>query len=356
MRFAHPECSRPEWRARERRSEFYESSDNLMRQPDVSVVLISFNNHPYITDALLSCYLDQSVATQVIVVDDCSTDGSRDLLEGLHKELEFSLILREHNGGEGAARTSGLAAAIGRYVNFLDGDDYLLPGKLARQVDLLDRDRDVSVCYCDARLMRSERYLNFTLKDVWPPHTGDVLEPLLERDFIAVHAALIRADALARLPAILPYRQTHDYELMLSLATTGRFRFVDAPLVVYRRTDSSSTIRELDAILAETITLLERWQMQELTNTQRASLHRHVAGIRRVTLDRLVESRDPRAGAYLADHQASLRLSRIDRSVLQLAVYLLKWKCPAGCEAYGFLQLLRQMRSATGRRLRRFEA
>ncbi len=99
--------------------------------PDVSVVIPLYNARDYLKYAVDSV-LDQTLkGVEVIVVDDCSTDGSLELCRELYGSNDRVRILQQpKNGGPGAARNTGIRSASGEYVAFVDSDDGLLPDTL----------------------------------------------------------------------------------------------------------------------------------------------------------------------------------------------------------------------------------
>ncbi|WP_330332163.1 glycosyltransferase [Streptomyces sp. NBC_00536] len=99
----------------------------------LSVVVPFYNVRTYAPDALKSLELNARDDIEFLLVDDCSTDGTGELLERAARELPGAVHLRrDRNGGLATARNTGLDAARGEYLAFLDGDDWLAPGHLAR--------------------------------------------------------------------------------------------------------------------------------------------------------------------------------------------------------------------------------
>jgi hypothetical protein len=100
----------------------------LGMKPRVSIVITNYNYRRFLGIALSSALGQREAAVEVIVVDDGSTDGSRDLIAG--HDGTFQVILQE-NLGQTAAMNAGFAAATGDAVLFLDSDDELRPGAAA---------------------------------------------------------------------------------------------------------------------------------------------------------------------------------------------------------------------------------
>lgn len=113
-----------------------------MEQPHVSVVIAAYNAMPYLTTCVASV-LGQSLppeAVEVVAVDDGSTDGTGEELDRfarLHPG-RVRVVHQENSGGPAAPRNAGIALAHGRYVFFLDADDYLGPEALERMTAMAD--------------------------------------------------------------------------------------------------------------------------------------------------------------------------------------------------------------------------
>ncbi|MFV9504989.1 MAG: glycosyltransferase family 2 protein [Oscillochloridaceae bacterium umkhey_bin13] len=105
-----------------------------MFERTVSVIIPCYNAAPWITATIQSA-LDQPVAElEVIVVDDGSTDGSGDLVAQQFPQVR---LVRTPNGGASRARNLGTSLAQGAFIQYLDADDLLAPGKLAAQLAAL---------------------------------------------------------------------------------------------------------------------------------------------------------------------------------------------------------------------------
>jgi glycosyltransferase involved in cell wall biosynthesis len=108
-----------------------------MTHVDVSVVLTTYNRLELLKQAIASCFEgSEPLALEVIVVDDGSTDGTREWLAALNDD-RIQVVLQQHKGAQ-HARNRGKEAAKGTYVKFLDDDDLLVPGALLKQFDVLE--------------------------------------------------------------------------------------------------------------------------------------------------------------------------------------------------------------------------
>ena len=119
--------------------------------PKVSVVIPAYNAAEHIGDALKSIAAQKFREHEVIVVNDGSPDTEK-FEKAMGDHLENITYIRQHNAGAGVARNTGIAAARGEIIAFLDADDVWLPEFLASQYIFLERNW-YDLVYCDALLM-----------------------------------------------------------------------------------------------------------------------------------------------------------------------------------------------------------
>lgn len=121
----------------------------------VSIVIPMYNMEKYVADCIESC-LDQTYNDiEIIVVDDCSTDKSIEVVKkfGMNISLAFSC----ENKGVSAARNRGMQHARGEYIVFLDADDMLTPNSIMARAKYLDANRNVSMVWGKAYKINQER-------------------------------------------------------------------------------------------------------------------------------------------------------------------------------------------------------
>ena len=124
----------------------------------LSFILPCYNVERYIGDCLDSIYAQEMSEDEfeVICVNDCSTDGTRDIILGFTKtHPNLSLIDHERNMTVGGARNSGMSAAQGEYIWFVDADDLLQPDSLCA-VYRNAKERNVDILWFNYRLVYSD--------------------------------------------------------------------------------------------------------------------------------------------------------------------------------------------------------
>jgi glycosyltransferase involved in cell wall biosynthesis len=144
---------------------------------DVSIIIPTYNRRDLVRQAIDSCLSQVNGALlnlQIVVVDDCSTDGTRDLLAQYHEHVE-SVFLAE-NAGQSNARNAGLSKATGTYVKFLDSDDVLEDASLHREVSLAAGDNsDIVVSGWGAASIDEQGRIVAGTEKKWP---APDMEPL----------------------------------------------------------------------------------------------------------------------------------------------------------------------------------
>ena len=109
------------------------------QEPLASVIVPAYNVEGYIRECIESIQRQSVEEIEIIAVDDGSTDGSGKILDGLSTDDGRLKVIHKENAGVSAARNSGIDAAKGKYIVFVDGDDFLAPDFLAYMIGLVER-------------------------------------------------------------------------------------------------------------------------------------------------------------------------------------------------------------------------
>lgn len=183
------------------------------RHPAVSVVIPCYNCEKYIRITIESVLHQTMKDFEIIVVDDCSTDRSYEIVREMASEDPRIRVLKnEANQGVAAARNKGIEAAEGEKIALLDSDDLWLEDKLERQLDL-SRRTGAEIIYCSYDLI-DERG-NQVRKPFIVPPTAD-FNYMLASCVISCSTAMVDADLLKA----HPFRKAQfneDYALWLEL-------------------------------------------------------------------------------------------------------------------------------------------
>lgn len=209
-----------------------------MSAPAVSVIIPAYNAAGFVRRAVDSVLAQTCADFELLVVDDGSTDGTRDVLASYGAKLR---VLAQPNGGPAAARNHGLRYAQGDYVAFLDADDHWLPQKLERQLQLMSARPDVGFCSTATSVVTEAG----APAGDWPCGVGSgPLPDLLFMRSAAVSGStsgvLARRVLLMELGGFdVTLRGFEDPDLWIRLAAQAGYACISEPLTVVVRTPGS---------------------------------------------------------------------------------------------------------------------
>lgn len=226
----------------------------VLQMPTVSVVIPTFNRSAMLCQAVESVLNQTSVAPEVIVVDDGSTDGTRFALQAFGSKVR---IIVQYHAGVSAARNRGIRASKGEWLAFLDSDDLWLPGKLSEQLDYLAKHPEIKICQTEEVWLRNGERLN--PKKYHRKPQGFCFPLLLERCLISPSAVVIHRsvfDEVGLFDESLP--ACEDYDLWLRIGLRCAVGLVDKPLTIKRGGHPDQ--------LSACIPSLDRFRIQALAN------------------------------------------------------------------------------------------
>ena len=199
----------------------------------VSVIIPTYNRANFLGGAIKSV-LDQSFKNlEIIVVDDCSSDNNRALIETLGR-AEIRYLRHARQLGGAAARNTGIHHSRGEYVAFLDDDDEWYPEKLSRQMHaLLSSPPDVGGIYTGYFIVnRSDGQIR---GQIVPTEHGELYEVLLGGNCIGSASSMLLRRSCFDAVGIFDerLRSFQDYDLWLRIARKYRFDCIRQPLLKY---------------------------------------------------------------------------------------------------------------------------
>lgn len=113
----------------------------------VSIIVAAFNVEDYIEKCILSLINQTYKSIEVIVVNDGSTDKTREIIENIKQKHQDIIIINKHNGGLSSARNEGLKIATGEYIAFVDGDDFVDEKMYEKMlINCEENCADISIC------------------------------------------------------------------------------------------------------------------------------------------------------------------------------------------------------------------
>jgi glycosyltransferase involved in cell wall biosynthesis len=210
----------------------------MKQEPWVSVIIPTYNSSATIIQAIESVFNQTYKLREVIVVDDESTDDTRQVLDPYIKDGRITYLFQK-NKGCGAARNNGAKLSKGKYLAFLDADDYWHDEKLARQVEALESNPKCVMCYTDPYLV--DQYSNLIWetmqKELGKPRSGNLLWRLPFHNMITLSTAVVPRwafDKIGGFTEVYELMMVADYDMWLKLSAVGEFYAITMPLAFYR--------------------------------------------------------------------------------------------------------------------------
>ena len=210
-----------------------------MREVMLSVVMTTYNHERYIATAIESVLRQQTdFPIEIVIGEDCSTDRTLNIVLDYQAQYPeaIHIVRSESNVGWRANYRRTIAAARGRYIALLDGDDYFTHRKkLQMQVDLLEANPDVGMCYG-----RSERVDENGNTTIYPEgECATTLEAMLRRNPAENCTVVARKHLVERYyeeirPEEHPEWLTDDLPMWLWFAANSRYMAIDCPMSVHR--------------------------------------------------------------------------------------------------------------------------
>jgi glycosyltransferase involved in cell wall biosynthesis len=222
-------------------------------KPLISVVMSVYNNIDYLDKATTSI-LDQTYTNfEFIIIDDGSTDGSRErLLEYAAQDNRINLILNEQNIGLTKNLNKGLQLAQGKYIARMDSDDYSFPTRFEKQVNVFEENQDVVLVGTGYYTIdnHDKRYnLTVEAKEDWEVLWINLFRPVLMHPSAMFSSTVISDNALLYREETFP---AEDFDMWSRMLRFGRCKVIQEPLIEYRLHDNNISATRQEAQMQKT--------------------------------------------------------------------------------------------------------
>ena len=248
----------------------------MEKLPLISVIIPSYNREHLIGRSIRSVLNQTYKEIEVIVVDDGSTDNTRDVVSSF-KDSRIRYIRHDNNRGGCIARNTGINASRGEYIAFQDSDDEWLPEKMEKQMHVFNSvPKYVGIVYsaflrvkdCSASFIPSNKV---TIKD------GNLLNQLIKGNFISTQTTILRKTCFDKAGVFdKNLHRLQDWELFIRMSKYFEFKYISEPLViVYHQKDSISSSKKA---YFEAIILIVEKHLDSFSknNVTLAATYRHI--------------------------------------------------------------------------------
>lgn len=223
--------------------------ESAVKEPLVSVVIPSYNQGKYIEKAIHSVLSQDYIDFELLISDDASSDNSWELVQG-YADSRLRVFRQPYNLGPVGNLVFLIKKSRGKYVALLNSDDYWLPGKLGKQVALMESDPGLGACFTWADLIDDSGRIITGVDEIW----SDVFRQsnrsraewlrhfFFKGNCICHPSMLIRRDVYDQLGFYNPaFRQLPDFEMWIRLVKVYPIAVLEETLVGHLRTGANTS-------------------------------------------------------------------------------------------------------------------
>lgn len=194
------------------------------------MIIPTYNRSHLLERAVASVFSQTVHSSELIVIDDGSTDDTQQLLNKLSRSAKLSFrVYHQPNRGPAAARNLGVHKAISPFIAFLDSDDHWHKQKIEIQYKNLSGSSDFRICHTREKWLRRGRHLNQKKKHI--PQHGNIFNHCLQLCGVGMSTVMMEKSLFDKVGLFDESLQCcEDYDLWLRISCRFPFLLVDNPL------------------------------------------------------------------------------------------------------------------------------
>ena len=235
---------------------------------NISVVIPTYNRRQTIGRSIDSILNQTLFPSEIIVVDDGSTDGTSDYIQSNFPSIR---LLQQSNKGVSSARNMGIRSSNSDWVALLDSDDEWFPQKLEKQVMTLSQSPDIKFCHTEEIWIRNGVRVNQMKKH--QKYGGHIFNKCLDMCRISPSSVLFHRSILDDVGYFdKDQKVCEDYDLWLRITAKYPVLYIDEPLIKKYGGHEDQLSRVKDGIESHRIKVLEKLIMQKFTSVQKNAM------------------------------------------------------------------------------------
>lgn len=218
----------------------------------VSVIIPSYNGGKYLPETLDSVLKQTYTDYEIIIVDDGSSDDTKDVVERYRKKFPEKIkYIYQKNAGPASARNNGIRNSSGEFIAFVDCDDVWVSEKLQVQVDYLRKHPQCGFVFSDVFALDKDGRIGKTMMRFKHPESGKIFYSLLKENFVLTLTLVTRRKCIEKVNGFCEdLLSSEDHHCWLKMANFYDGVYINLPLAFYR-------IRQ-DGLSSATVSLREK--------------------------------------------------------------------------------------------------
>ena len=205
--------------------------------PTVSICIPTYNRKDYLKETLGSVFAQTFKDFEVVVLDDGSTDGTREMVENSGYSLRYYW---HENQGEAPTCNRLIKLAQGKYISFIHSDDLLFPDSIERMANAITSEPDEVVVY--GNYVRIDEHNNICGQSKRKLHSGHITEYLFQDIIVHPNGSMFPKKALEEVGGFdTSLRACYDYKMELQISLKYRFIALAEPTFERRRHSSNTS-------------------------------------------------------------------------------------------------------------------
>ena len=244
----------------------------------VSVAMTAYNHEKYIGEAIESVLGQTIHDLELVIVDDCSKDTSKEIIRAFQKrDSRVKAVFHEKNQGIARTANDAIDAASGRYLSFIGSDDVWVPTKLEAQLKVLEGNEE-TVVWSEGDIINGDgastgqKFTDFNARGS-KPTSGRIYRDIINENYIFGQSLLFKREYTDKLRFNPDLKYLCDYQFVVDLAHQHDFLFIPKALAKYRIHGQNTICRDEEGWLVDRI-LLRSYFLQKYGD----SLSRHLKG------------------------------------------------------------------------------
>lgn len=201
---------------------------------NISVIIPTYNRAHLLAKSVESVLRQTLEPLEIIIVDDFSTDNTKEIVESFHNE-KIKYVTNQRTKGANGARNTGVLIAKGDFIAFQDSDDVWLPAKLDKQFSFMKDNMEADMCFCSLNLLNSVRGVVPKRKVLHE----EIMKQLEKGNFISTQTIFIKKEIAKKVLFDESLKRFQDWDFVLRVARNYSIHHLDEVLVMVEVQDDS---------------------------------------------------------------------------------------------------------------------